>query len=152
MEIEYVGKRAHLFHLLHQHPEWTLQQYADAVGCSKSMVSTWRQRFREAEAQGHLSASIFFSCSRAPHHRPPRIDEEVKARVQEIRLDPPEHVARARLGRLPSCTTCIEITTCWQKAHAFLVQHAPSGVSWMRLDSLSEILCVNALLASFQIL
>ena len=94
MEVDYVGKRAHLFHLLHQHPDWTLQQYADAVGCSQSMVCTWRQRFREAETQGRLDASIFFSRSRAPHHRPPRIDEEVKERVQEIRLDPPNNLKR----------------------------------------------------------
>ncbi|GHO63433.1 hypothetical protein KSC_023250 [Ktedonobacter sp. SOSP1-52] len=90
MEVEYVGKRAHLFHLLQQHPEWTLQQSADAVGCSQSMVCTWRQRFREAKAQRTLDASIFFSRSRAPHHHPPRIDTEVKERVLSIRQSPPE--------------------------------------------------------------
>ena len=94
MEVEYVGKRAHLFHVLQQHPDWTLEQYADAIGCSQSMVCTWRQRFRQAEAQGRLDASIFFSRSRAPRHRPPCIDEEVKERVQEIRLDPPNHLKR----------------------------------------------------------
>ena len=94
MEVEYVGKRAHLFHLLQQHPEWTLQQYADAVGCSQSMVCTWRQRFREAQAQGTLDASIFFSRSRAPHHHPPRIDTEVNERVLSIRQSPPEPLQR----------------------------------------------------------
>ncbi|GHO64030.1 hypothetical protein KSC_029220 [Ktedonobacter sp. SOSP1-52] len=94
MEVEYVGKRAHLFHLLQQHPEWTLQQYADAVGCSQSMVCIWRQRFREAKAQRTLDASIFFSRSRAPHHHPPRIDTEVKERVLSIRQSPPEPFQR----------------------------------------------------------
>ena len=94
MEVEYVGKRAHLFHLLQQHPEWTLQQYADAVGCSQSMVCTWRQRFRETKAQGALDASIFFSRSRAPHHHPSRIDTEVKERVLSIRQAPPEPLQR----------------------------------------------------------
>ena len=94
MEVEDVGRRAHLFHLLQQHSDWTLQRYADAVGCSKTMVSPWRQRFREAQAQGPLDASIFFSRSRAPHHHPPRIDEVVQERVQEIRLEPPEDLKR----------------------------------------------------------
>lgn len=89
-----MARRAHLFHLVQQHPEWTLQQDADAVGCSKSMVSTWQRRFREAQAQGKLDASIFCSRSRAPHHRPPRMEQAVKERIQEIRLAPAEDLKR----------------------------------------------------------
>ena len=91
MEALWVGQRAHLRYLLQQHPDWTGQQLADAVGCSRSMVYKWRGRFAEAASD---DTTILFSRSRAPHHHPPRIDEEVKERVQEIRLDPPEGLRR----------------------------------------------------------
>ncbi|WP_236039161.1 helix-turn-helix domain-containing protein [Ktedonobacter robiniae] len=145
MEVEYVGKRAHLFHLLQQHPEWTLQQYADAVGCSQSMVCTWRQRFREAQAQGTLDASIFFSRSRAPHHHPPRIDTEVKERVLSIRQSPPEPLQRTP-GPWLSCITCNAMKPCRQKQPTCLVRHAPSGASWMLREPLSATLLASVLL------
>jgi len=91
MEALWVGQRAHLRHLFHLHPDWTGQQVADAVGCSTSMVSKWRRRLAEAELR---DVSVLFSRSRAPHHHPPRIDEEVKERVQQLRLDPPEGLQR----------------------------------------------------------
>jgi hypothetical protein len=91
MEALWVGKLAHLRHLLQLHPDWTGQQVADAVGCSKSMVSKWHRRFATAEPG---DVAVLFSRSRAPHHHPPRIDQEVKERIQEIRLDPPEGLQR----------------------------------------------------------
>jgi transposase InsO family protein len=86
MEAVWVGQRAHIRHLLQVHPDWTGQQIAEAVGCSPSMVYTWRQRFANAS---FTDTTILFSRSRAPHHHPPRIDPQVKERVQEIRLNPP---------------------------------------------------------------
>lgn len=91
MEALWVGQRAHLRHLLHLHPDWTGQQLAEAVGCSRSMVYKWRRRFA---ATAPHDVSVLFSRSRAPHHHPPRIDEDVKERIQEIRLDPPEGLQR----------------------------------------------------------
>jgi hypothetical protein len=91
MEAIWVGQRAHIRHLLWLHPDWTGQQVAEAVGCSRSMVSKWRQRFDEASPD---DVTILFSQSRAPHHHSPRIDEQVKVRVQEIRQDPPEGLQR----------------------------------------------------------
>ncbi len=91
MEALWVGQRAHLRHLLQLHPDWTGQQLADAVGCSRSMVYKWRRRFAQAPPN---EMTVLFSRSRAPHHHPPRIDEEVKERVQEIRLNPPEGLQR----------------------------------------------------------
>jgi len=74
MEALWVGLRAHLRHLLQFHPDWTGQQLADAVGCSRSMVYKWRLRFADASPD---DVSVLFSRSRAPHRHPPRIDEHV---------------------------------------------------------------------------
>ncbi len=91
MEADWVCKRAHLRSLLQQHPDWSQPQLAAAVGCSKSTVNTWKQRFREADPH-HVA--VLFSRSRAPHHHPPGIAEEVVERIMEIRLSPPEHRKR----------------------------------------------------------
>lgn len=91
MEALWVGQRAHLRHLLQLHPDWSLQQLADAVGCSKSMVSKWKRRFAQASEQ---DVAMFFSRSRARRHPPARLDREVVNRVLEIRLFPPDHLRR----------------------------------------------------------
>lgn len=92
MEIEWVCQRAHVRALLLQHhADWSTQQYAEAVGCSKSMVSRWKQRFASVPAQ---NAAVLFSRSRAPHRHAPRISEEVVERILEIRLSPPENLKR----------------------------------------------------------
>ncbi len=91
MEALWVGQRAHLRHLFQLHPDWTGQQVADAVGCSRSMVYKWRRRLAQASPS---DLSVLFSRSRAPHHHAARIDEEVKEQIQQIRLDPPEGLQR----------------------------------------------------------
>jgi Integrase core domain/Homeodomain-like domain len=91
MEALWVGQRAHLRHLLPLHPDWTTQQLADAVGCSPSMVCKWRRRFAQASPD---DVSVLFSRSRAPHHHPPRIDEEIQERIRQIRQEPPEGLQR----------------------------------------------------------
>lgn len=91
MEARWVGQRAHLRHLLGLHPDWSLQQLADAVGCSTSMVSKWKRRFAQANEE---DVAILFSRSRARLHPPPRLDREVVNRVLEIRLFPPDHLRR----------------------------------------------------------
>ena len=91
MEGDWVCKRAHLRVLLQQHPDWSQQQLADAVGCSKSMVCKWKQRFGEANPH---SALMLFSRSRAPRHHPARISDEIVERIFEIRLAPPENLKR----------------------------------------------------------
>jgi transposase InsO family protein len=108
MEAIWIGQRSHLYQLFQRHPEWTRQQFADAVGCSLSMVKTWRKRFREAgclpdphqEAESGAPPpasphpSLFLSRSRARHHPSPRLDPVVKERIIAMRLDPPEHLHR----------------------------------------------------------
>jgi transposase InsO family protein len=91
MEVDWVCKRAHLRHLLQLHSDWSQQQLADAVGCSKSTVSRWKRRFAEDDPR---SVSILFSRSRAPHHHPARVAQEVVERIIEMRLSPPDHLKR----------------------------------------------------------
>jgi IS30 family transposase len=91
MEIDWVCKRAHLRALLQQHADWSLQQLADAVGCSKSTVSRWKKRFAQADPR---DGTVLFSRSRAPHHHPPRLAEEVVERIMQMRLSPPENLKR----------------------------------------------------------
>ena len=40
-------KRAQIIVAAHEHPEWSNQQIARAVGCSDRAVRTWRQRSAE---------------------------------------------------------------------------------------------------------
>jgi Homeodomain-like domain-containing protein len=91
MEVDWVCQRAHLRALLQLHPDWSQQQLADAVGCSKSMVAKWKKRFAEVDPN---HAALLFSRSRAPHHHPARISEEVVERLIEMRLCPPENLRR----------------------------------------------------------
>jgi transposase len=90
-EVDRICKRSHLRSLLELHPDWSEQQVADAVGCSKSTVSRWKQRFAQADRRDPM---VLFSRSRSPHHHPPRISEEVKARIEEIRQSPPDNLKR----------------------------------------------------------
>jgi hypothetical protein len=91
MEVDWVCKRVHLRALLQLHPDWSCQQLAAAVGCSKSTVSRWKKRLMQA---GASDGSILFSRSRAPHHHPPRLSQEVVQRIIEIRVSPPENLKR----------------------------------------------------------
>jgi transposase InsO family protein len=90
-EVDWICKRSHLRALLEQHPDWSERQLADAVGCSRSTVSRWKKRFAQADTN---DVTVLFSRSRAPHHRPPRISDEVKKRIEEIRLSPPDNLKR----------------------------------------------------------
>jgi hypothetical protein len=59
--------------------------------CSKSTVSRWKKRFQEADPG---DVTVLFSRSRAPHHHPPRLAQEVVERIIEMRLAPPENLKR----------------------------------------------------------
>ena len=91
MESDWVSKRAHLRALLRQHPDWSVSQFADAVGFARSTVSRWKRRLLAANP---TSISILFSRSRAPHRHPPRVAQAVVDRIIELRLSPPEQLRR----------------------------------------------------------
>ena len=59
MERDWVSKRAHLRALLRQHPDWSVSQLADAVGCARRTVSRWKRRLLAADP-----TSIYVNRSR----------------------------------------------------------------------------------------
>jgi hypothetical protein len=92
-EADLIAKRATLRWLAQQHPEWTHQDLADALGMSGSWVNKWLQRLRRADPQDVLA---LHSRSRARHTPPASIASQpvVVQRILEIRVTPPEHLQR----------------------------------------------------------
>ena len=91
MEALWIEQRARIRSHLRVNPDWTIQQTADAVGCSKSTVSVWKRRFAKADPR---SVEVLLSRSRARHHPPPSLDHEVVIRLLELRLAPPDGLQR----------------------------------------------------------
>ncbi|GHO61792.1 hypothetical protein KSC_006840 [Ktedonobacter sp. SOSP1-52] len=91
MEEEWMRDRARLRDLLMRYPHWRVQDYAQAVGRSRSWVKKWRRRLREAEAD---DVQVLMSRSRAHHASYPSWDPRVEERIVEMRLSPPENLKR----------------------------------------------------------
>ena len=91
MEAVYYAARANLRRVLTQHPTWTRQHYAQAVGMSKGWVKKWSKRLREASPEDE---AVLHSQSRARKHPPERISEVVVDRLLEMRDQPPEGLGR----------------------------------------------------------
>jgi hypothetical protein len=92
-EADLSAKRAALRWLAQQHPQWAHRDLADALGMSRSWVSKWLRRLRQADP-GDVMA--LHSRSRARHTPPASIVSQpaVVQRILEIRLEPPEHLQR----------------------------------------------------------
>jgi len=92
-EADLIAKRAVLRWLIQQHPEWTYQDLADALSMSRSWVSKWLQRLRQADPGDTMA---LHSRSRARHTPPDSIASQptVVQRILEIRADPPENLQR----------------------------------------------------------
>lgn len=92
-EADLLAKRAALRWLAQQHPEWTHQDLADALDMSRSWVSKWLQRLRQADPADVMA---LHSRSRARHTPPASIASQpaVVQRILEIRLEPPENLQR----------------------------------------------------------
>ncbi len=91
MEAVYYAARANLRRLLTQHPTWTRQQYAQAVGMSLGWVKKWLKRLREAPPDDEV---VLQGQSRARKHPPERISEVVVDHILQMRDQPPEHLGR----------------------------------------------------------
>ena len=91
MEVVYYAARANLRRLMRLHPQWTHQQYAQAVGMSLGWVKKWKKRLQEAEPEDE---QVLHSRSRARQHPPERISEVVTERIIEMRDEPPEGLRR----------------------------------------------------------
>lgn len=92
-EAELVAKRSALRWLVQQHPEWTYQDLADALDLSRSWITKWLQRLRQADPADLLA---LYSRSRARHSSPASIASQpaVVQRILEIRAVPPENLQR----------------------------------------------------------
>jgi transposase InsO family protein len=88
-----IAKRATLRWLAQQHPEWTRQDLADARSMSRSWVSKWLRRLRQADPTAVLA---LHSHSRARRTPPASIASQpaVVQRMLEIRVAPPENLQR----------------------------------------------------------
>jgi hypothetical protein len=92
-EADLIAKRAALQWLVQQHPDWTHQDLADMLSMSRSWVSKWLQRLRQADPS---DAMALHSRSRARHTPPASIASQpaVVQRILEIRAAPPENLQR----------------------------------------------------------
>ncbi len=92
-EADLIAKRAALWWLAQQHPQWSHQDLADALSMSRSWVSKWLQRLRQANPDD-VMALHSRSCAR---HTPPASiasQPAVVQRILEIRVEPPENLQR----------------------------------------------------------
>ena len=92
-EADLIAKRALLRWLAKPHPEWTRQDLADALSMSRSWVSKWLRRLRQADPTDVLA---LHSHSRARRTPPASLASQpaVVQRILEIRLAPPENWQR----------------------------------------------------------
>ncbi len=92
MEVVYYAARANLRRLMGLYPQWTQQQYAQAVGMSLGWVKKWKKRLQEEAAPE--DEQVLHSRSRARKHPPERISQAVTDRIIQIRDEPPEGLRR----------------------------------------------------------
>src|SRR5437588_13035707 len=91
MEAVYYAARGNLHRLMGLHPQWTHQQYAQAVGMSRGWVKKWKKRIGEAEPEDE---QVLHSRSRARTQPPERISQTVIDRILQMRDEPPEGLRR----------------------------------------------------------
>ncbi len=90
-ENAWVLERVKLYELMKQQPDWSLRRYARELKHDLQWVRRWAARIRSAPV---LTLETFRSRSRAPYHPPPRIAEEVKKMVGELRRELTEQFHR----------------------------------------------------------
>jgi hypothetical protein len=91
MEEQYYADRTHLKYLMQEHPDWTVAQYMEATGRSRSWVKKWRKRIRAAHPDDD---TVLQGQSRARKTPPARIAQPVIDRILAIRDDPPGNLRR----------------------------------------------------------
>lgn len=81
-ESEWVFERVRLLMLKREHPDWSYRHCARELGHDPKWVRKWSLRFAAAQP---VTLKTLRSVSRAPHHPPPRIPEQAKDLVVELR-------------------------------------------------------------------
>lgn len=97
MEEQWVVDRSHLRAVWLEHPDWSKQQLAEALGHSKFWVKKWLKRIRKAPLEDQ---EVLQAHSHARKRPPPQTAPEVVRRILEIRDEPPP-----KLGRVPGPVT-----------------------------------------------
>ncbi len=95
-ESQWIFDRMRLYRLWQAHPDWSLRQFGHTLGYDKSWVRKWLNRFQTATEK---TWRMFVSQSRAPHHCPHRISEEVKQVIGDLRDELSETFHRRAGGR-----------------------------------------------------
>lgn len=90
-ENAWMFERMKLYELTRQYPDWSLRRYAREVGHDVQWVRRWIARFR---ASVPVTLETLRSRSRAPHHRRPRIHEDAKQIVGDLRRELSEQFHR----------------------------------------------------------
>jgi transcriptional regulator with XRE-family HTH domain len=91
METEWIADRATLRSLAREHPEWTQQELANALGRSVSWIKKWLKRLREAPSD---DVQVLLSHSRAHRTPYPHVHPCIIQRIAQIREQPPENLQR----------------------------------------------------------
>jgi hypothetical protein len=81
-EPKWVYERMKLYEVMMLHPDWSSRQYAHSLGHDHRWVQKWKSRI---QSTGKVSVTTFQSHSRAPKHLPPKICEEAKDVVCQLR-------------------------------------------------------------------
>ena len=93
MEAQWLADRTTLRTLLRSHPQWTVRDFAEAIGRSRGWVKKWRKRLATARPD---EDTVLHRQSRARTHPAPPLDQRVIDRILAIRDQPP-----ANLHRIP---------------------------------------------------
>jgi len=99
MEEEWIVDRSKLREVWLEHPEWSRQKLAEAVGRSKAWVKKWLRRLRSVPLEDR---EVLNGKSRARKHPPPSVAAEVVDKILDIRDHPPRP-----LGRTPGPLTIL---------------------------------------------
>ena len=91
MEEQWQADRTMLQTLLRTEPHWRVQDFAEAIGRSRSWVKKWRKRLRGVPPDDAIALR---SRSRARKRPPPRLSQHVIDRILEIREQPPDNLQR----------------------------------------------------------
>jgi len=91
MDVQLIVDRGMLRRLLQTQPDWTVTQYADAVGRSRRWVKTWRHRLRAAAPD---DTRVLLDRCHARHTPQPPLHPLVVNRILAIRDTPPPPLQR----------------------------------------------------------
>jgi hypothetical protein len=132
MEEQYLSDRAKLRQLLHERPEWSNAQYAEAVGRCRKWVQKWKKRLQTSQLHDQ---TVLHSHSRARKTSPEPYHPEVIEYILDLRDHPPEDVPR-KLGALAILYYLHNDETL--KVHGHRLPHSTSTI-WKILNAQQRI-------------